>query len=87
MTRMGREPSVGDQDKLNRAAKLRQEAEALEREAKAETQRPVKNRPVEDSDFHATFYEPPTADDIFKEDEDPVAKTIRDYSPLRRRSR
>jgi hypothetical protein len=80
-----------EQDKLRRAAKLRQEAEKLEREAQADASRPgPKNRDVKDSDFQATFYTPPTAKDIFKEEDDPVAKAInsrRPLNPTRRRDR
>ena len=71
------------QDKFREAAKMRQRADDLEREAKGEASRPgPKNREPNDGEFVATFYEPPTAESIFREDDDPVAKAINSRRPL-----
>jgi hypothetical protein len=84
MTRLGRDLSVGQQEKLARAAKLRQEADELERQAGAEASRPgPRNREIGDGDFIATVYTPPKASDIFKDDgPDKVGDIIRDFDPV-----
>jgi hypothetical protein len=79
---MGRD-NMASQERRSRIAKLTKELEQLQEQEKAEASRPgPKQKDVKDGEFVATVYSPPTADSIFREEDDPVASAINSRRPL-----